>query len=547
MRMPKCLLLFIFLIPLLLTSGIAGTEAASKRLSVSSKKLWLNGEGSIIVTLNNHEDSDELKFKVSKSHAAKIECGEWIGDCCEIIITPLKDTNVTLTITAGGEKVSVRLYMLTEQERTAEYLYAYASPAMVEIRTWDSNSTLYIGSGFFVGSGLILTNAHVIEAASKIEISDYSGNILKISSIYNYDEVRDLALIKVSAKNTAALAIADSVTGGERVYNIGSPVGMTGTFTTGIVSNPYRIIDNLPCIQTSLPSGIGSGGGPVLNSKGQVLGVMTYTVTSAQNMCLCTDTGIVKEFLYNTSDSTHMSLKALYKANKGKRKDSNYTGIITSSEAYTKLSNNTEGKKELDAVEMYALGYDAMVDIVVVFTDGVEINRASGSGFFINENTIVTNAHVAINGIERVYGVYDYYDRQYEVVGDVIYDEDLDIAVMTVTCEEGLDKHGILSVAIDYIPRVGELVYSYGSPLGYNATMADGIVTMSTMMIDDVQCINFMAPISNGSSGGVLLNKYGEVIGITSMKITVTENSNLAILIGYLRELGISELWKEAV
>ena len=98
----------------------------------------------------------------------------------------------------------------------------------------------------------------------------------------------------------------------------------------------------------------------------------------------------------------------------------------------------------------------------------------------------------------------------------------------------------MLETAAGYRPAVGETVYGMGSPAGYKCTFSEGIVIMSTRKYalenTKMDFINISVPITQGSSGGPLINKYGQVIGINSRIINVTVNSNLAVPIKYVSE-----------
>ena len=80
----------------------------------------------------------------------------------------------------------------------------------------------------------------------------------------------------------------------------------------------------------------------------------------------------------------------------------------------------------------------------------------------------------------------------------------------------------------------GQRVVAIGSPLGLFNSVSDGIIS-GFRMIEDVEMIQFTAPISNGSSGGAVLNMYGEVIGISTAGFDNGQNINLAVGYGYIQ------------
>ena len=506
------------------------TSAAS-RLSVSDTKLWLNGAGELIVTYTGHTD-EELTVKAKAASAVKIKTGKWNGDECTVTLTPRKDKNTTLTVSIGGETATVKLYMLKAKSRPAEEIYTYLKDAMVEIECLDSVGQVYIGSGFFVGNGLVLTNEHVINSASKITITDYYGKEYTIKDIPAIDKEHDLVLFRVKTGNKGALTLATQAVGGERIYNMGSPAGLTGSFVTGLVANEGYDINGKRYIQLSMPTGIGSGGGPIVNAGGQVLGVMTLVVTSAQNITMAIEFSEIKAFLDSVTDGGSLTLEELYKMNDGKTKSSNdykiFDGLTdeNTSEAYAGI------KKELSNEEIYKLAFNSTVDIRILLSDG---GGVTGSGFFISEDTIVTNYHVInVKGKIKSFEIADYNENTYSLDGSIKSNEYYDVAVMTVTPDKAGTKHGYLETAAGYIPAVGERLYGMGSPAGYKCTFSEGLVIMSERMIGDLEFIHSSVPITSGSSGGPLINKYGEAIGINSRVINIVTNSNLAMPIKYL-------------
>ena len=112
-KIRKFLLAAAFLAIAVFLQKTMNAEAAGK-LSSDVSKLWLNGNGTLKVHYQDHS-SEELSVSAKASGSVRIEIGEWEGDTCVIKLTPRKDKNTTLTISAGGEQISVKLYMLKEK------------------------------------------------------------------------------------------------------------------------------------------------------------------------------------------------------------------------------------------------------------------------------------------------------------------------------------------------------------------------------------------------------------------------------------------------
>lgn len=133
-----------------------------------------------------------------------------------------------------------------------------------------------VGSGFIIdSSGMILTNAHVVEGATTIYVTLTDKREFK-AKLLGLDKRTDIAVVKIDARDLPRLPLGDSskVRVGEWVLAIGSPFGLENTVTAGIVSAKSRDTgDYLPFIQTDVAVNPGNSGGPLLNTAGQVVGI----------------------------------------------------------------------------------------------------------------------------------------------------------------------------------------------------------------------------------------------------------------------------------
>lgn len=166
-------------------------------------------------------------------------------------------------------------------------IYEKCSPAVFSIDTWDANGDPYAsGSGFFIdGSGLAVTNHHVLEDALSASVTLEDGTTHPILGVVEFDDVLDYAVILVEGSGFPTLKVGDSLgaKSGEQVYAIGNPRGLSNTISDGIISNPRR--ENFDgMIQISVPISHGSSGGALLNTKGEVIGITTASLESGQNL-----------------------------------------------------------------------------------------------------------------------------------------------------------------------------------------------------------------------------------------------------------------------
>src|SRR5215831_18855807 len=194
--------------------------------------------------------------------------------------------HVELTEAAGPAN-----YDADEQNNIA--VYKKALPAVVNI---TSTAVAYdffyravhqqgMGSGFVIDTeGHILTHNHVVEGARQLEVTTSDKKKYK-AQIVGTDPVHDLAVIQIPNKSVPQAEIGDSksLVVGQKVYAIGNPFGLSGTMTRGIISSIRSLkgqrgfIDE--AIQTDAAINPGNSGGPLLNARGQVIGINTMILT----------------------------------------------------------------------------------------------------------------------------------------------------------------------------------------------------------------------------------------------------------------------------
>lgn len=191
----------------------------------------------------------------------------------------------------------------------------HAKPAVVIIISGDEDS-YSLGSGFFVNpEGYVVTNAHVVEDYEEISIGLYDGRIFDASIIY-IDRILDLALLKVPASNLPTLRFGnnETINDGEAVIAIGSPMGFDFTVSSGIISSPKRVIDDLTYLQTDVAINPGNSGGPLINLSGEVLGINTFLIEGAQGIGFAIPSDKAIAFLNEQGISAETSLSSRFSA-----------------------------------------------------------------------------------------------------------------------------------------------------------------------------------------------------------------------------------------
>lgn len=189
------------------------------------------------------------------------------------------------SITGSGDPFERRLFRRFFGEEEMPDL-----PASPELPERFEQGT---GSGFILSAdGKLLTNAHVIEGADKVEVTLKDGRTFT-GEVIGADAVTDVAVIKIEATDlpVAPLGTTDNLSPGEWAIAIGNPLGLDNTVTAGIISALDRsssqvgISDKrVQFIQTDAAINPGNSGGPLLNARGEVIGVNTAIRANAQGL-----------------------------------------------------------------------------------------------------------------------------------------------------------------------------------------------------------------------------------------------------------------------
>ncbi len=177
--------------------------------------------------------------------------------------------------------------------------------AVVQVRTPGG-----LGSGFIINEdGYLITNFHVIEGETQISVEVYhqkDGQLQRKSykdvKIIAINKFADMALLKIDDKDApkfsrVLLGDSDSLSVGESVFAIGSPLGLERTVTEGIVSTKTRHLQGELYLQTTAQINPGNSGGPLFNMRGEVIGITNMKITFGEGLGFAIPVGAVKFFL----------------------------------------------------------------------------------------------------------------------------------------------------------------------------------------------------------------------------------------------------------
>lgn len=185
---------------------------------------------------------------------------------------------VTLSLQTHGQSPPIELSALAKRARPAVFLLV----------TYDaSKKELATGSGFTVSrDGTLITNYHVIEKAHSAIVKSESGGFFPIQGLLAVDAANDLAILKIEGKDFPFLNLgsSDNLEAGVRICVIGSPLGLEGTLSEGIISAVREVAGLRRWLQITASISPGSSGSPVFNSKGEVVGVATMLLRGGQSL-----------------------------------------------------------------------------------------------------------------------------------------------------------------------------------------------------------------------------------------------------------------------
>jgi tetratricopeptide (TPR) repeat protein len=238
-------------------------------------------------------------------------------------------------------------------------------PSAVAIETFDAHdNTLTRGSGFFIAPDKIITNRHVIERSSRVEIHLLDGKKFPVKGVLAVDGEGDLALLLVDVPKELAIPlpiVRAAPQEGESIVVIGNPYGLEGSVSNGIVSAVREISGYGKIIQITASISPGSSGSPVVNMLGQVVGVATLQASEGQNLNFAVPAERIA--LLKVGDvRTVSSLSAEIQNNKRSAAETAYSQGLAhlSRDDYARALPNFEKAVEIDpnyAEAWYQAGY----------------------------------------------------------------------------------------------------------------------------------------------------------------------------------------------
>lgn len=194
---------------------------------------------------------------------------------------------------------------IQDRERSIADIVESCIDAVVLVVISDaSGKVVGQGSGFLISpDGKIVTNYHVVQGAGSAIVKLNNGAFFPVVGVLATSKDYDLALIKVSGRNLPTLPLGDSgsVSIGDRVIAIGSPLGLQNTVTDGIISAVRDDGTGRKWIQTTTPASRGNSGGPLLTLDGNAIGVITFGFKEGENLNFAVPINYVRGMLSNAT------------------------------------------------------------------------------------------------------------------------------------------------------------------------------------------------------------------------------------------------------
>lgn len=188
----------------------------------------------------------------------------------------------------------------TAQEEWVAPIAKRSLPSVVTVISIDGAGKQFgLGSGFIVREdGLVVTCYHVIQNASAVEVRNKEIGSFRVKGVVAADRKMDFAVLKITADDLPVVPLGNSdlVKLGEGVVAIGNPKGLTGTISAGLISQ-IREEDDFTMLQTSAPIYSGNSGGPLLNKRGEVIGVVAARVEDGPTLGLAVPIDYVRRAL----------------------------------------------------------------------------------------------------------------------------------------------------------------------------------------------------------------------------------------------------------
>lgn len=330
------------------------------------------------------------------------------ADAAKASATPLASPQIIANPNTPAAAEAPQNVMVLDVKKLA----AATRPAVALVTVFDkSGKPVKLGTGFFVSpDGKIVTNAHVIEGADTASAKLENGATYSIRGVLKTAVDKDIVLLQADAKDVRFLTVSQETSlpdVGSRVAVIGSPLGLEGTVSEGIISGHRNANKNDQWLQITAAVSPGSSGSPIVDEHGKVVGVATFLVNNAQALNFGRPIAYISELLDQTKLNSEVSPFWTIAANP-KNVVLNDPDFIAAENALQKddaagalkLLNGIAAKYADNDAFLFKLGavYDRLnllEDAVQAYQHALKLEPTSGIGWAGLATTLVKLKHFA--------------------------------------------------------------------------------------------------------------------------------------------------------
>lgn len=185
------------------------------------------------------------------------------------------------------------------EEEGAARIMEIVKPSLAKITQMGREGVEGLGSGFVISKdGLIATNMHVVGQGRRLQVELADGRSFEVKAVHASDYHLDLAILRVDADDLKPLKLGDSdaVKQGQPIVGLGNPAGLDFSVVQGVVS-ALRDVEKQPMIQVAMPIERGNSGGPLIDRRGNVLGILTLKSLRTENLGFATPVNTLKKLM----------------------------------------------------------------------------------------------------------------------------------------------------------------------------------------------------------------------------------------------------------
>jgi hypothetical protein len=255
------------------------------------------------------------------------------------------------------------------------------SKGVVIIEALDERGTVIgQGSGFIVTpQGAIVTNMHVVQGASSLRVKLPAGDAYKTADLVDVDDAKDIAVVKIKGFKlpTVALGDSDQAEVGEAIVAISSPEGLVNSISTGVLSGVRRF-DTHRVFQITAPISNGSSGGALFNSRGEVIGIITYLFKSGQNINFAVPINYARGMIGDQPTKTLSDLKPAEKPKESAAPAQSFGEVVEDADQMDgRLSGATRGKAGTTSLDPMFPRPDEALKLFYRLVEGLDLLTAT--------------------------------------------------------------------------------------------------------------------------------------------------------------------------